>query len=598
MADKKLVQLEYDKFLKKDSAYDVSPIAVVNPDGSNISGGGGSNATVTIVGSLPAGSNLIGGVTVYGNLSASLGGNVTLNTSPNFIGLVTTVPGAVTPVNDNSGSLTVDWTSGATVSIATMPSQTVTVGNVTLNTSPNQIGSVTVSNTVSMTGLVTTIPGVVTPVSDNSGSLTVDWVSGTTVAISNMPAITIGNVTLNTSNAYIGLVTVANIVSVDGSGFTQPVSFGLVSLASGTEVRSLATINNFPATYPVTDNGGSLTVDWVSGSTVAISTMPNITVGNVTLNTSPNQIGSVTVSNTVTVTGTVAATQSGTWDEVGINDSGNSITVDWTSGATVAISNIPSITIGAGNVTLNASNAFIGLVTVANSVPVTGTFWQTTQPVSFTGNATLNPSPNYIGLVTTVPGAVQPVNDNSGSLTVDWLSGATVGVSSLPNVTIGSNVTLNSSNAFIGLATVVLNSNVTLSPIQSLLSLASIYGNVGIATGANFIGLATVVPTYISTYTSLATVISASGSATLFVPPSNRRWILKDLLVGSQGQTQVGISSGTVTIIPTIALATMGGYISNFGDSGIRGRAQNDSFVVVNNSAVTISVTANVRFDS
>lgn len=32
--------------------------------------------------------------------------------------------------------------------------------------------------------------------------------------------------------------------------------------------------------------------------------------------------------NDVTVTGTVAVTQSGTWDEVGINDSGNSITVD------------------------------------------------------------------------------------------------------------------------------------------------------------------------------------------------------------------------------------------------------------------------------
>lgn len=36
----------------------------------------------------------------------------------------------------------------------------------------------------------------------------------------------------------------------------------------------------------------------------------------------------VTLTST-TVTGTVAVTQSGTWDEVGINDSGNSITVDW-----------------------------------------------------------------------------------------------------------------------------------------------------------------------------------------------------------------------------------------------------------------------------
>ena len=36
----------------------------------------------------------------------------------------------------------------------------------------------------------------------------------------------------------------------------------------------------------------------------------------------------VTLTST-TITGTVAVTQSGTWDEVGINDSGNAITVDW-----------------------------------------------------------------------------------------------------------------------------------------------------------------------------------------------------------------------------------------------------------------------------
>src|SRR3990167_2072324 len=38
---------------------------------------------------------------------------------------------------------------------------------------------------------------------------------------------------------------------------------------------------------------------------------------------------SVLESGTVRVLGAVAVTQSGTWDEVGINDSGNAITVDW-----------------------------------------------------------------------------------------------------------------------------------------------------------------------------------------------------------------------------------------------------------------------------
>lgn len=53
-----------------------------------------------------------------------------------------------------------------------------------------------------------------------------------------------------------------------------------------------------------------------------------------------------------------------------------------------------------------------------------------TSTVALTGNVTLNPSPNFIGLATVVPGATPfPVTDNSGSLTVDWLSGATVNLS-------------------------------------------------------------------------------------------------------------------------------------------------------------------------
>lgn len=42
-------------------------------------------------------------------------------------------------------------------------------------------------------------------------------------------------------------------------------------------------------------------------------------------------------NNDVTISGTVAVTQSGTWDEVGINDSGNSITVDAPAGTPVNV---------------------------------------------------------------------------------------------------------------------------------------------------------------------------------------------------------------------------------------------------------------------
>jgi hypothetical protein len=70
-----------------------------------------------------------------------------------------------------------------------------------------------------------------------------------------------------------------------------------------------------------------------------------------------------------TVTGTVAVTQSGTWDEVGINDSGNSITVD--NGGTFAVQAAQS-----GTWTLGANSGVdIGDVTL-NNLTTTPVFTQ------------------------------------------------------------------------------------------------------------------------------------------------------------------------------------------------------------------------------
>ena len=71
------------------------------------------------------------------------------------------------------------------------------------------------------------------------------------------------------------------------------------------------------------------------------------------------------------VGGTVAVTQSGTWDEVGINDSGNSITVDGTVAATqsgtwdvgtvtavTGITNAVAITDNSGSLTVDNAGTF------------------------------------------------------------------------------------------------------------------------------------------------------------------------------------------------------------------------------------------------
>ena len=132
------------------------------------------------------------------------------------------------------------------------------------------------------------------------------------------------------------------------------------------------TVLNFPSTYPVTDNGGSLTVDGtvgVSGSVAVTGPLTDAELratavpvsGTVTANagTGPFPVsdngGSLTVDGTVAVSGTVAVTdnagsltvdnggtfavqaaQSGTWTVTGtggtfpVTDSGGSLTVDGT----------------------------------------------------------------------------------------------------------------------------------------------------------------------------------------------------------------------------------------------------------------------------
>lgn len=114
------------------------------------------------------------------------------------------------------------------------------------------------------------------------------------------------------------------------------------------------------------------------------SPMP-VTLANTGANATPVVVD-LGANNDVTVTGTVAVTQSGTWDEVGINDSGNSITVDdgglsLTVDGTVAATQSGTWTLGAnsgvdiGDVTINnASGASaVNIQDGGNSITVDGT---------------------------------------------------------------------------------------------------------------------------------------------------------------------------------------------------------------------------------
>ena len=260
-------------------------------------------------------------------------------------------------------------------------------------------------------------------------------IGNTTIfAVVNTAASGQASVALDSSSAFIGLVTVANTVPVTGSFYqaTQPVSFGNVSISSNVAWADpktyigLVTIANtvpvtgtfYQSTQPVSFGNVTLSpsVNNIGFATVAVSTPTLYAVvntgasnSNVTLNPSSAFIGLVTVANTV------STTFSG---NVTIQDGGNSITIDGSVGVL-------------GNVTLSNSNNFIGLVTVVQSSAVR----------SIVGNLTLSNSNNFIGLVTVVQSSA--VRSIAGNLTL-----------SNPNAYIGlTTTTLGIGTQFIGLVT-------------------------------------------------------------------------------------------------------------------------------------------------
>lgn len=448
--------------------------------------------------------NFIGLVTIGNTPTVTPSGNVTLNPSTNFIGLITAVQGSTA------------WQGMATlypgpnfiglVTIGNTPSVTP-VGNVTLNTSPNYIGLVTNYPV----GVVTLAPspnfiGLVSlaqPISTTfSGNITLDAGSRTGIA---------GNITLSNSQGFIGLVTVGNTVSTTFSGNVT------LDAGSFTGIR------------------GNLTLANANGF------IGLVTLGGGTAWANPNAyIGLVTVGNTVSTT-----------------FSGN-ITLD--AGSRTAI---------AGNVTLSNSQGFIGLVTVGNTPAVSQSGTWTVQP----GN-TQNTTPwltQQVGNIT-----IQQVT-NAISLVSGYPMTGIVTIANPANV---GNVTLNAGPNFIGLTTVWHGSNVTLNA------------------SAAYIGLATVIPAYISPYTSVATVLGASGSASVIMvtPPASNYFYIKDLTVTSLGRSEVQFLSSATTLIPWMGLATTGGAVMNFGDTGLKGRAADHTFVVGTNGQATISVMVNVRF--
>lgn len=168
----------------------------------------------------------------------------------------------------------------------------------------------------------------------------------------------------------------------------------LVNLGANNDVTVTGTVtaDDGGSTLSVDDGGSSLTVDGTVGVSGTVTVDSELTTADLDTGAGTDTravvglVGSKSgggalipgdataglkvdlgADNDVTVTGTVAVTQSGTWDEVGINDSGNSITVDAPVGTPVNV----RLSDGASNIsTLPVSLASVPSHAVTNA----GTF--------------------------------------------------------------------------------------------------------------------------------------------------------------------------------------------------------------------------------
>ena len=231
--------------------------------------------------------------------------------------------------------------------------------------------------------------------------------------------------TYTTGNINPLSLTTSGLLRVDGSGVTQPVSG---TFWQATQPVSIA------ATVAVTDNAGSLTVD--NGGTFAVQAAQsgtwNITnvSGTVSLPT-----GAATEASLAKLTVTQNASTTG----VTLVGNGAFVTTSAPSYTTAQVSALSLTTSGALRVDIGATSANGTAIKVDGSAvtqPVSGTFWQATQPVSGTvtanaGTGTFAISAASLPLPTgAATAAKQPALGTAGSastdvLTVQGISGGT-----------------------------------------------------------------------------------------------------------------------------------------------------------------------------
>lgn len=229
-------------------------------------------------------------------------------------------------------------------------------------------------------GHVDGIEGLLTTIDTDTGNIStkIDTLAGA-VSGSEMQVdvLTMPTTTVQATNLDIRDLTNADVVTAELSATDNAVLDNIDADTSAIQT-AVELIDDTVATLGTTTYTEATTKGLIIG---AIRRDADTTLANTTNEVAPLQVDAngrlkveafsgetlpVSLTST-TVTGTVAVTQSGTWDEVGINDSGNSITVDYA-------------TTGSGNATgalrvelANNGTGQLSTVTTVSTVSALGT---------------------------------------------------------------------------------------------------------------------------------------------------------------------------------------------------------------------------------
>jgi len=421
------------------------------------------------------------------NLNATVSGTVTANQGgtwniTNISGTVSLPTGAATSANQPTNASLGSTTSGQT---GTLSLGAVTTAAPTYTNLQTNALSLTTAGALRVDGSGSTQPVSGTVNAAQSGTWNITNISGTVslptgaaTAVNQCTAATVGSATAGQSgHLAMGAVTTSapsyttgqtdplsltttGLLRVDGSGVTQPVSGTITANQGGTWTVQPGNTANTTAwlvtgtggTFPATQSGTwnitniSGTISLPTGAATSANQPSNASQGSTTSGqTGTLGMGAVTTGSPTYVTAQTAPLSLDTTGALRVNvtaGSGGGGTSSSFGSAFPATGTAIGVMNSAGTAMTNLKvNASGGLVVDGSAVtqPVSGTFWQTTQPVSIAASVTVQQA-TAANLNATVTGTVAATQSGNWTARIVGNGGSTLDTVASNNAAMSANM--------------------------------------------------------------------------------------------------------------------------------------------------------------